>query len=336
MGIARELAPAGTRRRKLARRVRLRLLAALGGVPAPAPSKSPGTKPHESRRLQASWSKHHAEGLDEYLVTGYQNPRINTQSILTRHFLVRALFGWGLDALMRKELEFSVAANSAIREGAREAGITIRPRTNPAERARVKEISAVNTEAEEEFEREWSEALSARTAEPLSVLELACGSANDYRFFDSYGLARFLRYTGVDLNESNIENARARFPDVDFRLADILQLPFDDDSFDYVIAFDIFEHLSLASMEKALSEAMRVARRGLALTFFVMADVAEHTERQLKKYHRNQLSRPRIEVLLRPKFAKIDARHIETFLADEFQAPTYYNRGAWTITAERS
>lgn len=328
--IIRALAPPQTLRGNLARRVRLTLLAALGGVPAPR-AGGPG----ESRRLQASWSKHRAEMLDDYLVTGYQNPRVNAQSILTRHFLVRALFGSDFDPLMRKELEFGVSAHAAIREGAREAGIKVRPRADPAERARIKEVSAVNTEREEEFEYRWNEVLSARTADPISVLELACGSANDYRFFDSYGLARFLRYTGVDLNQSNIDNARARFPDVDFGVADMLRLPFGDDAFDYVIAFDIFEHLSLRSMERALSEAMRVARSGLALTFFVMADVPEHTERQLKKYHRNELSRPRIEELIRSRFPTVDAKHIKTLLIDEFQASGYYNKRAWTITAKR-
>ena len=168
----------------------------------------------EQKQLKKSWAGHAPEVLDQYLVSGYQNPRINAQSILARHFIIRRLFADEFDALMKDELAFCVEANDAIRRRASELGVTIQAYTDPKKRAQVAEVCQVIADREDTFERRWREALADRTAPPLKVLEFACGSANDYRFFDSYGLAKFLDYTGVDLNENNIDNARKRFPGV--------------------------------------------------------------------------------------------------------------------------
>ncbi|KPK77871.1 MAG: hypothetical protein AMJ79_01840 [Phycisphaerae bacterium SM23_30] len=47
----------------------------------------------ESKRLRAAWMKYDADHLDRYLVSDLEDPRINLQSILTRSFLIDAVFG---------------------------------------------------------------------------------------------------------------------------------------------------------------------------------------------------------------------------------------------------
>lgn len=47
----------------------------------------------ESEKLARSWMQHKSGWLREYLVAGVEDPRINIQSILSRHFLLRALCG---------------------------------------------------------------------------------------------------------------------------------------------------------------------------------------------------------------------------------------------------
>src|SRR5215217_3383450 len=118
------------------------------------------------------------------------------------------------------------------------------------------------------FAQRWRDALTGCQAIPLRVVEFACGSANDYRYFVEYGLAQFLDYTGrIDLSEKNVANAKRRFPDTDFRVGSILSLPEKRRSVDYVIGYDILEHLSLQGMFTALKTAERIARRGLYFAF---------------------------------------------------------------------
>ena len=55
--------------------------------------------------------QHDADMLRDYLVAGVEDPRINVQSVLSRHFLVRALTGERLSALMEQEYRFAAAMN---------------------------------------------------------------------------------------------------------------------------------------------------------------------------------------------------------------------------------
>lgn len=165
------------------------------------------------------------------------------------------------------------------------------------------------------------------------MLEFACGSANDYRALEEYGLARFIDYRGVDLNAANIANARRRFPDVDFRRDSIVDLPDSYGPFDLVIASNVFEHLSLGAMERALGKAMRLGRRGVLLTFFNMADVPDHVDRPLRDYHWNQLSRPRIEATLRSRYPVVEVIDVSRWLSEAHGYTHSYNPGAFSIFA---
>jgi ubiquinone/menaquinone biosynthesis C-methylase UbiE len=268
-------------------------------------------------------------------VSGYQDPRINVQSILCRHTLVRALFGSAYDELMRSELAWAVELNEAIRLRAREEGVSLVATMDPERLAGVQRVMREFDARAGEYAEHWRRALGGRRARRLRVLELACGSANDYRAMADYGLARFLDYTGIDLNPTNIDNASRRFSSVDFRVGSILALPFPDRSVDYVVAFDIFEHLSLEAMRVALDEAVRVSRRGLYLGFFRMADVPEHVPEPRGRYHYNLLSASRIREYLEPHYPSVEVLHMSGFLRERFGYEHSYNSRAWSIVAER-
>jgi SAM-dependent methyltransferase len=93
-----------------------------------------------------------------------------------------------------------------------------------------------------------------------SVLEVGCGAAVD--------LARFARggaqATGVDLSASAIELARANFAqqglDGRFEVADGEQLPFADDSFDFVYAHGVVQYT--ANPQRLVDECRRVLKPG--------------------------------------------------------------------------
>jgi len=63
----------------------------------------------ETARLTKSWMQYDADTLRDYLVQDVEDPRINVQSILTRHFLIERLFGGRFRGLMDQELRFGCA-----------------------------------------------------------------------------------------------------------------------------------------------------------------------------------------------------------------------------------
>jgi ubiquinone/menaquinone biosynthesis C-methylase UbiE len=325
MGLTELVAPRGTRRRQWAGTMvkALRSAGRASGLVG------------ENDTLKRSWAKHDPAALEEYLVNGYQNPRINAQSMLMRDALVRELFGSEFDPLMDEELQHCVRATKALQKRAAELDVKMRSYLDPGKRAQVKEVSEVISGWEDTYEKRWSKELQGRTAGPLRVLEFACGSANDYRFTDSYGIGQFLDYTGVDLNDANVSNARRMFPDVDFQVGSVLDLPFADRSFDYVIASDIFEHLSIEAMEQAMHQAMRLARKSIVITFFSMSDIPEHTVKPVRNYHWNRLSASKVQQMIEAEFGPVEAIRVRDLMVKEYGFKDSYNANAWTFIARR-
>jgi SAM-dependent methyltransferase len=289
----------------------------------------------EERLLRWSWTSRDAERLDEYLSIGWQNPRINVQSILIRHALLRRLFGSEFEDRMRAELAFAVELNEALRLESVRTGVPINSFLDAKRQARIRQVEQVIAGREREFEKSWRATLAGRTAAPLSVLELACGSANDYRAFADHGLAPFLMYAGIDLNPKNIANARRRFPNVNFEIGNAMDVKSPDRSVDVVIATDLFEHLPLAGAEKVLGESIRLARHEVILSFFNMAEIPEHDHRPVAAYHWNLLSRTRYEQALATEFPTVTVTPIGAWLEREFGYVHTYNPGAYTIVGER-
>jgi SAM-dependent methyltransferase len=120
------------------------------------------------------------------------------------------------------------------------------------------------------------------------ILDAGCGSGRNM-----VELARHGRVTGVELSEASVELARAR--DMGEVVAgSVLDMPFDDGSFDLAVSLDVVEHLDddLA----ALRELRRIVRPGGALLVTVPAyqwlwsghDVINHHRR---RYTRRSLQR---------------------------------------------
>lgn len=76
----------------------------------------------ESEKLARSWLRHDPGMLRDYLVAGVEDPRINVQSILSRHFIVRALTGARFSPLMGQEHRFAAAMNWLARLAPQLAG----------------------------------------------------------------------------------------------------------------------------------------------------------------------------------------------------------------------
>ena len=277
-----------------------------------------------------------ADILDRYLVSGYQNPRLNVQSILVRHVLLADIVGDRARPGMEDEIRFAIDLNETLRLRAAELGVTMGTFRDPEKLAAVERVSEAVAGKDRAFVDRWRDEVEAVPPAPDPVLEFACGSANNYRTIAECGLGRCLCYVEIDLNPLNIANARRRHPEARFEVDDILALRFEDQSFDHVVAADIFEHLSPDAFERAIDEAGRLARRALIFTFFNMADAPEHVIHKGSSYYRNMLSAGRIEEHVRALgFDTVLRLPIARWLETSYGYPHSYNPHAWTIIAER-
>jgi SAM-dependent methyltransferase len=96
------------------------------------------------------------------------------------------------------------------------------------------------------------------------VLDVGCGAGRFCRMAADRGA----RVSGLDATPALIEIARERIPNGDFRVGDMEELPWVDDSFDFVTGFNSF--FIAADTVNALAEARRVVRPGapVAMTVF--------------------------------------------------------------------
>ncbi len=101
-------------------------------------------------------------------------------------------------------------------------------------------------------------------AEDTRVLDVGCGAGRFCRMAADRGA----RVAGLDATPALVEIARERVMDGDFRVGEMEELPWADDSFDLVTGFNSF--FIAADMVHALREAGRVARPSapVAMTVF--------------------------------------------------------------------
>ncbi|MDQ3758799.1 MAG: class I SAM-dependent methyltransferase, partial [Actinomycetota bacterium] len=95
------------------------------------------------------------------------------------------------------------------------------------------------------------------------VLDVGCGAGRFCRIAADRGA----RVAGIDATGPLVEIARERVLDGDFRVGEMEDLPWANDSFDVVTGFNSF--FIAADMVNALREARRVARPGAAVAMSV-------------------------------------------------------------------
>jgi SAM-dependent methyltransferase len=285
----------------------------------------------ERALLKRTWAAAESSHLSDYLVGGYQSPLINVQSILARHHFIHLIAGERFSDLEREELEFAVAKNRSLRAEQKRRGDKPGQRTTGVDEA----LAAIIGDRPDRYLDSWKSALAGVTHPPPSVLEAACGSANDYRYLAKSGIAAHLDYRGFDLTATNIANARRNHPEVDFRIGDVLDIDAGDASWDWVVVHDLFEHLSPAAFRRAIAEVSRVARKGVIVSFFHMADIPEHVIKPLRGYHRNELSLARTRQEFLAHCSAVEAMHIPSFVAVNFGFDQYYNRRAYSFIVRK-
>src|SRR5262249_24799394 len=95
----------------------------------------------------------------------------------------------------------------------------------------------------------------------VRVLDVACGPGDAAAAVAARGAVP----VGIDFSSEMIDEARARYPNLDFRTGDAEQLQLGESQFDAVVLN--FGMLHLARPERALEEAFRVLRPGGRVAF---------------------------------------------------------------------
>jgi ubiquinone/menaquinone biosynthesis C-methylase UbiE len=90
----------------------------------------------------------------------------------------------------------------------------------------------------------------------LSLLDVGCGTGTTDRF-----LAQRVRTLhGVDVSEEMLIQAKRNVPEAEFTWYDGEMLPFDDQTFDIVVAICVLHHVPPSMRSKVVSEMVRVSR----------------------------------------------------------------------------
>jgi ubiquinone/menaquinone biosynthesis C-methylase UbiE len=301
----------------------------------------------EINGLKHIWEDLPANYLRNYLVEGLQCPIINLASVLVRHELLRLIDQFNPDQgiwksskpLRIREIKFAKKMTAQIAENKRQMRYSLFRRAfNKGGRILRRTFFSHQEipgamQIRDDWRRFSDRCYAAKLSKP-TVLECACGSANDYRYMESYGLAMLVDYTGIDLVETNVKNALSLFPSARFFVGDVTRLEYEDSRFDCTIIFDLFEHLHPQLMEEAFSEIIRVTRQELVLTFFNMTEVNSHIINPVESYYWNTLSKKQIMLSLnaRPEVAGIEIKSIFAINPIEFNYEKAENENNWVWT----
>ena len=116
------------------------------------------------------------------------------------------------------------------------------------------------------------------------LLEVGCGAGRYTRAFLHY--RPDLQVAGCDISRVALAEARAADPAhrIEYKLGDALNLPYEDDSFDIVVLFDVFEHVT--DVNRAASEVARVLRPGGVFHCFVPCEGNRRTIFSLLRHSR--------------------------------------------------
>jgi 2-polyprenyl-3-methyl-5-hydroxy-6-metoxy-1,4-benzoquinol methylase len=96
------------------------------------------------------------------------------------------------------------------------------------------------------------------------IIDLGCAAGALTHYLSECGAT----VVGVDSEERAIAKARSLFPALEFRQADVAELPFGSNSFDKAVAGDVVEHLEDPTFLAMLRELRRVLVRGGSLSIY--------------------------------------------------------------------
>jgi len=92
------------------------------------------------------------------------------------------------------------------------------------------------------------------------ILDIGCG----FGWFEINAVKRGVKeIVGVEASEADLQTARKSIKqnNVHFQVADAIDLPFENESFDTVVSWDVIEHIPRENESRMFSEARRVLKK---------------------------------------------------------------------------
>jgi len=94
-----------------------------------------------------------------------------------------------------------------------------------------------------------------------SLLEIGCGRGEHLTNIESAFPKK--RLVGIDIDKNKIESAKVCLKNTQLFVKDLLELPFEDKSFDIVLSSAVLFYITPENIRKALSEMIRVGKNQL-------------------------------------------------------------------------
>jgi ubiquinone/menaquinone biosynthesis C-methylase UbiE len=105
------------------------------------------------------------------------------------------------------------------------------------------------------------------------VLDVGCGSGRIIADLRKFGAT----VVAADISESMVHSTKKKFPDIEVIISDVADMPFEDNSFDFVIATFLIVHLKF--LEPAFNEVNRVLKPGGS---FILTNINQRKSPKLK------------------------------------------------------
>jgi SAM-dependent methyltransferase len=157
------------------------------------------------------------------------------------------------------------------------------------------------------------------TSRQVKLLDFGCGLADLYRRIEQRGLTH-IDYTGLDLSQKYIDEAKRNHPGLKLFCADILADTSAVSQFDYVVANGVFTRRHTLSVSEMTDHVQRVLTRLFAKTSIGMAF---NTMSQCVDFEGEALYHPRFSDIADFIFKNL-SRHFVIHNDYETYACTYY------------
>jgi len=102
------------------------------------------------------------------------------------------------------------------------------------------------------------EVLKSRENNYYNIIDIACGYGRDSALFKENNY----EVSGIDISEEAIALAKEIYPQIDFMLGDVFNLPFEDNCFDVVFGNFIIHLFTKERRESLKNEIMRITKPG--------------------------------------------------------------------------